>query len=400
MSNLKYSDLPAEKQAPAAPKIGQVIPLHPVKKDETGRVIADDIAESFRNTVTAPEGAEDAVTLWCMFTHAFDHAKVSPRLLFWSPTPECGKTEALKFVTSLSRGAIPSSNVSPALLPRLFESRKACPPTLIIDEYDSMSKEKQSALTNIYNSGHDKAMAYSLILVRDGDDWTEKRLSTWGPIALASKEKELTPASMSRSIVIRLEHDPDMRGDVYEVDSPSAKALHGALKKWAKDNSKALAAAFQTAPDYPDGLGPRERQNWKHLLQIAEVLGGDWPERTRWAALALSRSESATDINVRLLAAIKAYFDETGDDAVWSAKLCRYLNDQEGAPWFNWNYGEGIKANDLAKRLRNFNQRDGQPIKSLQMKRKSARGKSINQRGYRRQMFDRVFEQYGAKMAR
>ncbi len=209
MPNIKYSDHTAEKQAPVVSKTGQVIPLRPVKKDETGRVIAGDISKSFINTVTAPKAAEIAVTLWCMFTHAFDHAKVSPRLLFWSPTPECGKTEALKFVTSLSRGAIPSSNVSPALLPRLFESRKACPPTLIIDEYDSMSKEKQSALTNIYNSGHDKAMAYSLLLVREGDDWKEKRLSTWGPIALATKEKELTPASMSRSIVIRLEHDPD-----------------------------------------------------------------------------------------------------------------------------------------------------------------------------------------------
>ena len=71
MPNLKYSDRTAEKQAPVVPKTGRVIPIRPLKKDETGRVIADVIAGAFRNTVTAPEGAEVAVALWCMFTQSY-----------------------------------------------------------------------------------------------------------------------------------------------------------------------------------------------------------------------------------------------------------------------------------------------------------------------------------------
>ena len=57
--------------------------------------------------------------------------------------------------------------------------------------------------------------------------------------------------------------------------------------RWAADNLISLRdAALDVA--VPDGLNDRAADNWEPLLAIADRAGGDWPERARKAALALS----------------------------------------------------------------------------------------------------------------
>ena len=45
----------------------------------------------------------------------------------------------------------------------------------------------------------------------------------------------------------------------------------------------------------PAGLDDRAADCWRPLLAIAELVGGDWPERARAAALALSGGEAKQD---------------------------------------------------------------------------------------------------------
>jgi len=61
--------------------------------------------------------------------------------------------------------------------------------------------------------------------------------------------------------------------------------LRQELETWAVDNIATLAAA---RPELPDELGDRAQDVWEPLLAIAELAGGDWPERARTAAVALS----------------------------------------------------------------------------------------------------------------
>ena len=68
----------------------------------------------------------------------------------------------------------------------------------------------------------------------------------------------------------------------------SAKALRFAL-----DNKKALANADPQIPD--EIIHERARDNWRPLLAIADLCGGDWPERARKAAKELSDSNSLSD---------------------------------------------------------------------------------------------------------
>jgi hypothetical protein len=57
-----------------------------------GSAVLGEIAERFPYYLALPEGAADALTLWCVHTHCFKIFKVSPRLNITSPDRGCGKT--------------------------------------------------------------------------------------------------------------------------------------------------------------------------------------------------------------------------------------------------------------------------------------------------------------------
>ena len=80
--------------------------------------------------------------------------------------------------------------------------------------------------------------------------------------------------------------------------------------RWAADNLISLRDAALDV-SVPDGLNDRAADNWEPLLTIADRAGGEWPERARKAALALSGNGAAEDgsIGVTLLGDIKAIFE-------------------------------------------------------------------------------------------
>lgn len=63
-------------------------------------------------------------------------------------------------------------------------------------------------------------------------------------------------------------------------------------------------------PEVPEGLDHRARNIWKPLLAIAELAGGDWPEKARKAALALSagRDDEDDSLSIELLRDTRTVF--------------------------------------------------------------------------------------------
>ena len=56
----------------------------------------------------------------------------------------------------------------------------------------------------------------------------------------------------------------------------------------------------------PDGIEDRDADVWEALLAVADVAGGDWPERARVALLRLLRTQGSTpSLGVRLLADLR-----------------------------------------------------------------------------------------------
>src|SRR5437667_10668967 len=67
-----------------------------------GTQLLDEIAWAFRRHLSLPDRAADAIALWVLFAHTFDAWQASPRLLFSSPVPQCGKSTALTMLGKLT----------------------------------------------------------------------------------------------------------------------------------------------------------------------------------------------------------------------------------------------------------------------------------------------------------
>jgi putative DNA primase/helicase len=78
------------------------------------------------------------------------------------------------------------------------------------------------------------------------------------------------------------------------------------VARWAKDSLEVLRPLD---PNVPSELDDRAQDNWRPLLAIADVLGGDWPARARQAALTLAGLElGAEDVGEQLLADLRGIF--------------------------------------------------------------------------------------------
>src|SRR5215831_7814784 len=210
-----------------------------------------------------------------------DAGEVSPFMVLVSPTKRCGKTSVLivlYYITPRSELAI---NISPSALFRYVEDVR---PTLLIDEADSFLKDNEE-LRGILNSGHTKAAANIIRNVEVKGQHKPRRFSTWAPKAIATI-RELADTLEDRSIIITLQRKPKTAAveRLRKRDSEEFATLRRKAARWAADNLDKLT---DPEPAIPDALNDRAADNWRPLLAIADLAGGDWPRRARQACLTL-----------------------------------------------------------------------------------------------------------------
>ena len=99
---------------------------------------------------------------------------------------------------------------------------------------------------------------------------------------------------------------------------------------------------------------------WEPLLAIADLAGGDWPDRARAAALALSAGVKVEDtsLGVILLKDIRSILDSNGQDRIHTADLLTALNAMDESPWGDLSsggsMGKGLNSRRLAKELKPY----------------------------------------------
>ena len=106
----------------------------------------------------------------------------------------------------------------------------------------------------------------------------------------------------------------------------------------------------------PDTLDDRAADNWRPLLAIAEVIGGNWPQHARKAARALSGSRDADDESpgVLLLRDIRELMPERVPFLAPSV-LVEKLVELEEAPWKEWRHGKPITPRGVSNLLKPYN---------------------------------------------
>ncbi|HKF96485.1 MAG TPA: DUF3631 domain-containing protein, partial [Gammaproteobacteria bacterium] len=319
----------------------------PWEEPVDGATLLDSLADTFTQHAKLPEHAPDALALWVLQTYSHEAAFICALLLLTSPQKRCGKTTVLALLKRLCYRSLPASNVTPAVVFRTVEKYA---PTVLIDEADTFLKQSDE-LRGIINSGHSRDLAF--VIRNVGEDHEPHRFSTWGPKAIAMIGN---PAEtiMDRSVVVKLtrklprEKTARLRPKVTFAD------LTRQCARWAKDNLDQLTKA---APEMPANLNDRASDNWEFLVALADAAGGDWPERARKAAIALSGDDVIEDdsIKVQLLADIRDILAKWQQAYIPSRNLVEKLVALEDRPWCEFGRtGKPLTQRTLANLLHPF----------------------------------------------
>ena len=136
----------------------------------------------------------------------------------------------------------------------------------------------------------------------------------------------------------------------------------------------------------PGELHDRAADNWRPLLAIADLAGGEWPGRARHAALVMAGANEGEDGSLRtlLLRDIRDLFTSRGVARLRSEEIVEALVQMEDRPWSEWGRGRSpMTTPALAKQLKPFK------VKPRQFKHE---GKKI--RGYEFAELNEVFTRY------
>lgn len=131
------------------------------------------------------------------------------------------------------------------------------------------------------------------------------------------------------------------------VHFDAGDALRARLVDWSDSIQDQIGKPW---PGMPAQVTDRDADIWEALIAVAEVAGGDWPQRARAAAVALVAESKGTtpSLGVRLLADLRKVFGDT--DHLSTDAIIKALCGLDEAPWGDIR-GRPIDARGIANRL-------------------------------------------------
>jgi hypothetical protein len=316
-------------------------------------ILLEDVVRFVRRFVVVNEHQAAALALWVAHTHAFAAAETTPYIWITSALKRSGKSLLLlKVLRPLVHEPKAAASVTEAVLYRMIEQLR---PTLLLDEVDAIfgrGRERED-LRGILNAGFERgAVAYRM----GGKRMNElEEFAVFCPKALAGIGKALPDTITDRAIRIRLERrtreEPIERFIRREV-VPEAEALRDRIADWILPQLEELQ---RMRPDLVGEIDDRANDVWESLFAIADLAGGDWPEKARGSARILSGSEAREDdsLSALLLRDVYTVFENGAGDRLRTTDLIDHLAEIEESPWGDW-HGKKITAQALSRLLQPF----------------------------------------------
>jgi hypothetical protein len=306
----------------------------------------------------------------------------SPMLAFTSPEPESGKSYAAVAIGRMCpRLSVNIETTGPSLY-RLIDAHQ---PTLVLDEADDLFTRKVD-LKHIINASWTCGSKIPRQAKVDGV-WVTVLFDPFGPKIISLLDRNLPRPTRTRCIEIRMLPNKRVALEAFsQLDDPQFALIRQKFARIASDNAKTLKAAD---PTIPPGLNNRVAANWKLLLAISDLAGGNWPTQAREAAERLSRSGRQPSDGVKLLAAIRAIIvplAETGADLITSEAVAAELNKDPTEIWCGYNHGGPISQRQIAYLLAPYGIEPGtvHPTKRW----------DYSVKGYKFAQFDDAFARY------
>ncbi|SRR6266498_870540 len=314
-----------------------------------------------RYVVFGSEAQSAVVALWIAHTWAIDAFDYTPYLQVTAPEKQCGKSRVLDCLEPLTPQAWRAISPSEAVLYHKIDVDK---PTLLLDETDTLfangKDDRGELLRSLLNAGFERKARVPRC-VNKGEEI--KEYSVFCPKAFAGIGS-LPDTITDRCVPIRLKKkrrnetvERFRKRDAEEVACP----IRERLEAWTKDET-VIATLRMARPEIPDALSDRQADICEPLLAVADLAGGEWPQKAREALIEVCVSEENEEsIGVKLLTDIRRVFDEQGTDRLSTLDLVKALialeTDNPWAPWWEKdvanNNVKGAGTN-LSRKLKRF----------------------------------------------
>lgn len=354
----------------------------------TAELLADVLSALERYVVFSLDSQAVAIALWILNTYVFALYDSTPYLHIRSATKQSGKSRLLEVLGLLVARPWTAIEATEAVL---FRKIEASTPTLLLDEIDA-AFAKDATMTEglraVLNAGYRRGATVPRCV---GPQHELRDFAVFCPKAFAGIGATLPDTVMDRSIPIELRRRAPGERQPARFRQARARAeltpLQDRISTWSKSACDKLT---NDEPDLPDELSDRQQDSWEPLLSIADLAGGEWPDRARNAAIALHADVADQDVGMLLLAHLRQLFEESDTDALSTDMvLAALVNRGDDSPWARW-WGADVEhgqtkgpGSQLARKLKPYG------IKPEQL---WLDGKKI--RGYRRSDFDDAWGRY------
>lgn len=322
-----------------------------------GAEILDAVVRFVRRFVVVTPEQTHVIALWVLHTWAFDASDQTVYLAILSAEKRSGKTRLLEVLGVVTRSPWHAVQPSEAVVYRKIEKDR---PTLLLDETDALFSQRgdarAEAVRALLNAGSRRGATVPRVLDAKSDKLID--FNVYCPKALAGIGT-LPDTVGDRSVLIEMKRkrrsDTAERFRLRDVEK-EARELRARLEAWATARIAQLRAA---RPALPRELGDRAADGAEPLLAIADLAGGQWPERARRSIVALAgeRTEEDESDGVQLLADVRrvlALLVRT-DGTIRTDKL---LDELRALPESRWRkFGprrEEVDALDLARLVRPY----------------------------------------------
>jgi hypothetical protein len=267
-------------------------------------VTAKELLEGFvsqqRRYLVMQDHEHLGMALSMIFAWVHQHATHSPVLTFRSPAPGTGKSEACYAVKLLTPRGATFAEITATTLYRYVDH--VCP-TLIVDDADKLFKRRPE-LAHLVNVSW---MLGTYIPRMVGKVMVE--FDPYCPKVIAGKNLTLPDTTESRTINIKMRRKLATEEVEFfsHEDDEAFYTLRQKAARFAADHGKALGKA---KPTLPPGFDNRLAANWRIMLAIGDMAGGEYPAWSRTAAIKLSAQPELGE-EIRLLAAVREMFMST-----------------------------------------------------------------------------------------
>ncbi|MFJ9392144.1 DUF3631 domain-containing protein [Nocardioides sp. NPDC101246] len=319
---------------------------------DAGELLLTEIREALARYVILPdEHSATGVVLWIAATHAVPAWAHAARLVIRAPEKRCGKSRLLDLVEAMCHDPLLTVNASPSAVFRSIGMKKNNPPTILLDEADTVFGPKagdNEDLRGLLNAGHQRNRPS--IRYNAAAGYVEK-LETFSMAALAGIGA-MPDTIEDRAVVIRMRRRaPGESVAPYRTrrDGPALDNLRTRLNQWVRAHLDHLGTAM---PDMP--VEDRAADTWEPLIALADLAGGPWPDLARDACITLTETRDAnaqTTLQTRLLNDCRAAFGDA--EALPTTVLLERLHADPEAPWATYQ-NNGLTAMKLGFLLRDF----------------------------------------------